>query len=115
MLWTTTTDGESGTKISAGLPNITGFLGFSASGDIDSRYLNIISSASSAFSGAWQSKATSTTGGSSVGSPGYAAVNFNANNGASTSGIYGNSTTVQPPAIKVYMWTKISNDIIENN
>ncbi|MDO5305807.1 MAG: hypothetical protein Q4E87_09570 [bacterium] len=31
---------------------------------------------------------------------------FDANNGATVKGIYGNSSTVQPPAYKVYAWKR---------
>lgn len=96
-LWTTTTSGEGGKKISAGLPNITGSISAGIWADTET-------SASGAFS--------ITTGGkhrpSAADSVNLRGFSFNANNGATTKGIYGNSNTVQPPAIKTYMWIRIS-------
>ena len=87
-LWTASSG--AGSTISAGIPNITGtFCG----GDSDIK------------SGAFIS---SVVNGSKVGSGSaqFRTFTFNANNGASVNGIYGNSNTVQPPAYKVYAWRR---------
>lgn len=77
--------------ISAGLPNITGQIGNALSDQAIGR-------ASGAF----------TTWASAVGFAGsdkykWSSFDFNANRSSS---IYGNSTTVQPPAVKVYLWRR---------
>lgn len=99
VLWTTQNEGEGGQTVSAGLPNITGSFYIGKAG-----YWTNGGSASGAFS------RSSSGYGNSAGQSGDGGtlISFNANNGAGTSGIYGNSTTVQPPAIKVYMWKRIS-------
>ena len=98
VLWSTTTDGEGGSLVEAGLPNLKGqmyelFYGqyakdtpskgvFSGSGTP-----NLYWSASSGNSG------------------GFSGLYFNANN---SSGIYkDNVKTVQPPAVKVYIWKRV--------
>lgn len=96
-LWTTTTAGQGGTTVSAGLPNIEGSL------------------ESVCMARTWDSQPYS-TGALSFG---YNVLNssgagdgwwtylkplyFNAND---DNDIYGNSTTVQPPAFIVYMWKR---------
>lgn len=96
-LWTTTTAGQGGTTVSAGLPNIEGSL------------------ESVVMARTWDSQPYS-TGALSFG---YNVLNssgagdgwwtylkplyFNAND---DNDIYGNSTTVQPPAFIVYMWKR---------
>lgn len=100
-LWTSNGN-NAGSTISAGLPNITGSFGArdgytSQSG----RAVNFQStsgafslSSSSANFGTWDSTRT-ITGGKSV--------SFNASNSSS---IYGNSSTVQPPAYVVNVWRR---------
>ena len=93
-LWTTTSDNTGGSKISAGLPNITGQIGNALSDQA-------IDKASGAF----------TTWASAVGFEGsnqykWTSFDFDANRGASVKGIYGNSKTVQPPSIRVYVWRR---------
>lgn len=92
-LWTTTTEGEGGQTIEAGLPNIQGT--FRAAG-----YEN-----SDGFSGAFSKTTHSnltlgTSGGSRL-----QAITFDASD---SNRIYGNSETVQPPAIRVYAWQRVS-------
>lgn len=96
-LWTASSG--AGETISAGLPNISGSVTFSTNGQN-----GFISGASGAFS-------ASTSVGYTVGTQGaasssrYKVFNFNA---SKSSSIYGSSTTVQPPAYKVYIWKRIS-------
>lgn len=92
-LWTTTTDGEGGSEIAAGLPNITG--SFGANGHMYNNHY-----ATGAFSAGVTSGWSSNNGAASDGGR----YDFNA---SLSNGIYGNSNTVQPPAIKVYMWKRI--------
>lgn len=89
-LWTANSD--AGTTIAPGLPNITGQIGNALSDQAIGR-------ASGAF----------TTWASAVGFKGsndykWSSFDFNANR---SSWIYGNSTTVQPPAYKVYAWKRV--------
>ncbi len=97
-LWTTTTASQGGNTIAAGLPNITGQLN-SFSGQVyigadagHSGCVDIVNIAShkvaAASSSSWDS----------------GSLNIDASRSNS---IYGNSNTVQPPAIKVYMWKRI--------
>lgn len=100
-LWTaSTTSGNAGTIISAGLPNITG--NFSLG-----NHAHANTSASSAFTSVG-GDSNKYTGGTSYSERAQTSINFNANDGASTKGIYGNSTTVQPPAYRVYGWKRIA-------
>lgn len=107
-LWTTTkeindeNEGKDTTtvkyrKIPAGLPNITG----SISGWYVGRNAN------NTATGALSASSSSTRG--SQGNDGTTGlkIDFNANDGAVTKGVYGNSSTVQPPAIKVFVWKRI--------
>lgn len=91
-------DGTNGT-IPAGLPNITGEFNYATNA-------NESSAAQQHSWGAFTPYALNDDqavfGDSGHGSYWY----FNANNGADVKGIYGNSNTVQPPAIKVYMWRR---------
>lgn len=94
-LWTTKTDNAGGTTVAAGLPNITGkisYYGYS-SGDTEG-----------AIHGTWISSSKQV--GDSASNKNYLVSYFNANNGATTNGIYGNSTTVQPPAYKIYAYRR---------
>lgn len=96
-LWTTTTAGLGGTPVSAGLPNIEGSL------------------ESVVMARTWDSQPYSTgalsfgnnvvdTSGAGNGWWTYLKpLYFNAND---DNDIYGNSTTVQPPAYRVYMWRR---------
>lgn len=96
VLWTSSnpTAGDvDANKIAAGLPNITGQIGNALSDQAIGR-------ASGAF----------TTWASAVGFKGstdykWSSFDFNANRSSS---IYGNSTTVQPPAIKYCAWRRMS-------
>ena len=101
-LWTTTTEGEGGETIEAGLPNITGSIngpsgyGVIVNGTTGSGAFSITQNTAS------QSPSTGSTNASRP-----SIINFDANSGASIKGIYGNSTTVQPPAYKVYAWKRV--------
>ena len=91
-LWTTTSDNTGGSKISAGLPNITGHMN------------NAVSDQVSGATGAFVPSKGSI--GFSGGSINWYSLDFDANRGASVKGIYGNSKTVQPPSIRVYVWRR---------
>ena len=99
----TTTANDLGKFMSAGLPNITGtantVLGNEASN---------FSDFSGAFYG-YSSKSYANTTGQSSGYTRYSGFSFDASRGASTSGIYGNSSTVQPPAVKQYIYIVVAN------
>lgn len=90
------TSGGGGT-VSAGLPNITGSF---VTAIAKNRLI-----ASKAFTGASYSSSDNTIGNTGA-AVSHAEYTFNANNGATTSGIYGASSTVQPPSYKVYMWRR---------
>ena len=94
-LWTTSS-GAGGT-IPAGLPNITG--------SFDT--LGAWYDSGLAMDGAFTRGSASSSAGMESGSGNdLRKIYFDANNGASTKGIYGNSSTVQPPAYKVYVWKR---------
>lgn len=97
-LWTASSG--AGDKISAGLPNITGSFRYGISG------VSFLTAESTygAFSTSETNSVGKFTFSNTVSSN--TRVSFNANSGATTSGIYGNSTTVQPPAYKVYAWRR---------
>lgn len=82
----------------AGLPNITGTFRYGVTGR---SFLNA-ENLSGAFTGSNPQTASVTVG--AAGSSVNADISFNANNGASTQGIYGNSTTVTPKNHGAYMW-----------
>lgn len=92
-LWTASSG--AGKTISAGLPNIE------ATWSSYSYSLDTSGAVSSVKNG---------NGPSTGSSYKWAGFTFNANAGASTKGIYGNSTTVQPPAYKIKMWKKIKTE-----
>lgn len=89
----TLTEADIGDFVAAGLPNITGSLDGLRGGNTDSNYTG-------AFS-----KGTSTSRPANAGS-GVSQAMFDASRSSS---IYGNSTTVQPEAIKVYVYVVIAN------
>lgn len=92
-LWTTTTDGQGGTLISAGLPNITG-------------NALTVSGADTTAGGAMSKSGAQGKGPTGTGTGWRQSyIYFNA---SSSNTIYGNSSTVQPPAIRVYMWKRVS-------
>ncbi len=95
-LWTTKTSGQGGAKISAGLPNIT------------ATFTNLLVSSTT---GAIVSTDTGYNGAGSQSNVHWRDGSFNASKGEIHNGkyqnlIYGKSETVQPPAIKVYMWER---------
>lgn len=99
-LWTTTTANTGGETIAAGLPNITGT---SLQFNTDSGWEDGMS-----CSGAFFQRALGTSGRTTLGSaasyPWYA-FEFDA---SKSNTIYGSSTTVQPPAIRVFAWERIA-------
>ena len=111
-LWTTTVAGTGGDAVAAGLPNIGGkfFVGGNA----------VSTTESSRVGGAVRGGGNSSISGEKGGGGGSDnRVFFNArlgdigtaktvdeNTTYSTSSVYGNSTTVQPPAIKVFAWKR---------
>lgn len=88
-LWTASSG--AGETIPAGLPNITGWYNWVQAGK-DAGY-------GGAFSGSKQSGGTNQVTSSTA----FWNISFNA---SKSNNIYGKSTTVQPPAIKVYMWKR---------
>ena len=96
-------DGTNGT-IPAGLPNISGKLEYRNPSDNGALF--------GLLTGAFtiEERMSSTSWNNSLqmksGSNNLSKLFFDANRGASVQGIYGNSSTVQPPAIKVYMWRR---------
>lgn len=101
VLWTTTTDGEGGSLVEAGLPNISGQFRYG----VTSRSFLHSTDCAGAFTSFDEQSVSVPGGASSI--RGNSSVKFNANNGASVKGIYGNSNTVQPPAVKVYIWKRV--------
>ena len=96
-LWTTTTSGEGGKKISAGLPNLVGFV------DLQNHF-----SENTTFGGALKVLAGEKSP-TAVGQSSYNRTTTMIKLDASLHNtIYGSSNTVQPPAVKTYMWTRIS-------
>lgn len=96
-LWTTTTAGTGGETIAAGLPNITGSFNIWKGSE------QLISK-SGAFedSSVEQAEYATHTGTTADGN---LFINFDA---SKSNDIYGESETVQPPAIKVYAWKRIA-------
>lgn len=95
-LWTTTTEGEGGNTIEAGLPNITGYIGWEKMG-----YLGGASSGALYFKesiGSWNAESGGSAGWNGSG------IAIDANR---VNNIYGRSTTVQPPAYKVFAWKRV--------
>ena len=89
-LWTATSN--AGTTIAAGLPNITGsFRSVSHTQISDDNLL---------FTGVYED------GSKISGSSSYYAIYVHYFNATKVNDIYGNSTTVQPPAYKVYAWKR---------
>ena len=91
-LWTASSG--AGNTISAGLPNVTGQITAAAYGT---------GSASGAFTGTANGGAYTSTANLSDANRRLVNFNFNA---ARSSGVYGASSTVQPPAYKVYAWKR---------
>lgn len=94
-LWTASSG--AGTTISAGLPNITGSTIWGRNGSYGAN--------TPTNSGALAAESAGSTGGSSgASSETRIKLTFDASKGGST--LYGQSTTVQPPAYKVYVWRR---------
>ena len=89
-----------GTTINAGLPNITGTFRIYTADKNNEVPQNT-------GTGAFTKTTDTTVAGESYKLQRHCPkFSFNANDGATTKGIYGNSTTVQPPAYCVYMWKR---------
>lgn len=100
-LWTENINSLAGRYIAAGLPNITGSFGLASGGGGFEQ--------PSILTGAFSQGFSSNKSWNSVGGATSYGVNFNANSGASVSGIYRNDvTTVQPPAFTVFAWKRNS-------
>ena len=111
-LWTTTTEGTGGDTIAAGLPNIGGK--FYVGGN------SVSTSESSRVGGAIRGGGNSNINGEKGGGGGSdnrvyfnarlgdigTATSVNDNTTYTTSSVYGNSTTVQPPAVKIFAWKR---------
>lgn len=100
-IWGASDTHPAGTKLEAGLPNITGGFGFnsySGSGG----WLSV-ASATGAFTGRRGSGAVAQAGATGV--SGAVAVDMDA---SKSSQIYGASTTVQPPAYCLYLWRRVA-------
>lgn len=93
-LWTTTTANTGGKTISAGLPNITGY--FNDNGHANN---GSATGVSGAFYNASDNNAKSNNG---AASDGYQ-IGFDA---SLSNPIYGSSSTVQPPAYRIYAWKR---------
>ncbi len=102
-LWTTKTTGQGGQKISAGLPNITGR---TANDSFTTIWFDNDTNFEEEFEGAFDVKerrsggVTGNTGRTSW------ALGFDA---SKSNALYGNSSTVQPPSIKIFAWERIEN------
>lgn len=92
-LWSTTTEGEGGKTIDAGLPNITGSV------------TNVTFRGGVSVTGALTVSGGGNYGHNDGSNNTRRSLNFDA---SKSNVIYGNSETVQPPAVKVYMWKRIS-------
>lgn len=105
-LWGADSSHAAGTTIAAGLPNITGeIIPHGTSNDVVSAIRTTIEAVSGAFAAVsstngYRAGGTAATGAQSVGR-----INLNASRSSS---IYGNSTTVQPPARVVNIWKRTS-------
>ena len=93
-LWTTTTNGQGGIKLVAGLPNITGMV------NIRSPWTSANQDGALKLE-AFNANFSSGNSNQSVGGT----LSFNA---SKSNSIYGRSSTVQPPAIQVYAWERTS-------
>lgn len=107
-LWGADNDNELGTTVNSGLPNITGSIdprwSDSSGGGIMMAAQNngALYNERPSSHGYWWATATA-SGGAGVNTQYKTRISFNAKNSNS---IYGNSTIVQPPAYKVYMWRR---------
>lgn len=99
-LWTTGTNGQGGQKIEAGLPNIVGHTQRNAMSTIwNANDSNFELGFDGAFYVISRDKYGSVGAGDTLWSLGFDASRSNS--------IYGNSNTVQPPAIKIFAWERI--------
>ena len=98
VLWTTTTDGEGGSLVEAGLPNI--------STNNPSTSISVWSTGGGAISGVFKTHGRA-VGYSPASSGEYGAFYSLGFDASRDNDIYGNSNTVQPPAVKVYIWKRV--------
>lgn len=106
-LWTTTTSGQGGQTIAAGLPNITGEFHYETTTQEDATSQKHIKGAFTAYA--------LENGDAVYGDDGNGSYyKFNAASGETrldgtiSNKVYGKSDTVQPPAIKVFAWKRTS-------
>lgn len=94
-LWTTTTAGQGGTPLEAGLPNIMGLV----EAVITTTHGGALVSASLVNNNTFDYFDHDSGGG-------WGQARLLGFDASMSNSIYGNSTTVQPPAIRVYMWRR---------
>ena len=107
-LWGASADSELNTTVNSGLPNITGtydprWSDSSGGGIIMATQNNGAMYTSRPSNHGYWWAAVTTSGKAGVNTQYHTRLNFSAKNSNS---IYGNSTIVQPPAYKVYMWRR---------
>ena len=100
-IWGASGTHPAGTKLEAGLPNITGGFSFSSYAG-SGGWLNV-SSVTGTFKGREGTGAVAQAG--TTGISGAIAVDMDA---SMSSQIYGNSDTVQPPAYCMYIWRRVA-------
>lgn len=109
-LWGANNDNELGTTVNSGLPNITGTFDPRWSDKSGGGIIMAAQNSGAMYTsrpsnhGYWWAAVTS-NGNAGVNTQYHTRLNFSAKNSNS---IYGNSTIVQPPAYKVYMWRRIA-------
>lgn len=96
-LWGASAVSDLGVELKAGLPNITGYI----YGDEVSRDCAVTCGGAFTFGGGG-------VGGFMGGNFIYKLTNGFKMDASKSNSIYGNSTTVQPPAIKVFFWKRIA-------
>ena len=103
-LWTATSG--AGDTIAAGLPNISGAFGFTDNDGGMNYHVKVNTDhTNGAFYGIESGSTYKINSNGSYKRDGYDAVGFNA---SLSSSIYGNSSTVQPPAYKIYAFKRVS-------
>lgn len=107
-LWGASADNELNTTVNSGLPNITGTFDPRWSDKSGGGIMMAAQNSGAMYTsrpsdhGYWWA-ATTSSGNAGVNTQYHTRLNFSAKNSNS---IYGNSTIVQPPAYKVYMWRR---------
>lgn len=109
-LWGASNDNELNTTVNSGLPNITGTYDPRWSDSSGGGIMMVAQNSGAMYTsrpgnhGYWWAAVTS-SGGAGSNTQYHTRLNFSAQRSNS---IYGNSTIVQPPAYKVYMWRRIA-------